>query len=156
MVTIYNCHSISVCILWIVCFCIKRNGFKVAILRCVRSFPGKVRTLTLPPLLRHDEITWGEGKDSERDLRWTCVRGVCLLKYKWTANIFFHFVKTSRFPWKLVHRRRDFQISLLNSWRVKCAWSVFKKFVKLDQNPHHPSLFASPPRMLQMKLIFWR
>ena len=61
MVTIYNCHSISVCILWIVCFCIKRNGFKVAILRCVRSFLGKVRTLTLPPLLRHDEITWGGG-----------------------------------------------------------------------------------------------
>ena len=61
MVTIYNCHSISVCILWIVCFCIKRNtgSFKVAILRCVGSFPGKVRTLTLPPLLSHDEITSG-------------------------------------------------------------------------------------------------
>ena len=42
---------------------------------------------------------------------------ICLVKYTWPVNFFFHFVKTSRFPRNLVRKRRDLNFSLY-AWHV--------------------------------------
>ena len=42
---------------------------------------------------------------------------ICLLKCTWPVNFFFHFVKTSRFPRNLVHKKRDSKVFLFLTWR---------------------------------------
>ena len=45
---------------------------------------------------------------------------ICLLKYAYSVFLFFfHFVKTSRFPWNLVDKKRDLKFSLI----MRDAWN---------------------------------
>lgn len=38
----------------------------------------------------------------------------------WPMNVLSYIVETSRFPWNIVHRKRDMKISLLNT----CTWRM--------------------------------
>ena len=42
---------------------------------------------------------------------WTSKNVICPLKYNWSVNFFYQFVKSSRLPWNLVYYKRDFQFS---------------------------------------------
>lgn len=83
----------------------------VLVLYGSQGFTGDVR---LRPKLTCDALILQKG---ERDSWIEPVSGViCLLKYTGLVIFLFHFVETSRFPWSIIHKRRDFMFSLLTSW----------------------------------------
>ena len=51
---------------------------------------------------------------------WTNMRHDWVLKYWWPMNVLSYIVETSRFPWNIVHRKRDMKVSLLNT----CTWRM--------------------------------
>ena len=63
---------------------------------------------------------------------------ICFPKYIWSINFFFHFVKTSRFPWNLEHKKGDLKFSLLYMLHVN-----FSKISLLNGIRTPPPPFAT-------------
>ena len=51
---------------------------------------------------------------------WINMRHDWVLKYWWPMNVLSYIVETSRFPWNIVHKKRDMKVSLLNT----CTWRM--------------------------------
>ena len=60
----------------------------------------------------------------------------------------FHVVTSLRFPWNLIHKKRDLKFSLLNLWHIKCCvkekrcMNFFCKVCAIqNQDPTPPYLY---------------
>lgn len=97
----------------------------VLVLYGSQGFTGDVR---LRPKLTCDALILQKG---ERDSWIEPVSGViCLLKYTGLVIFLFHFGETSRFPWSIIHKRRDFMFSLLTSWPLFFNLNSYAKRIK--------------------------